>query len=338
MKYMATTQAPLITQYEEMKKKHPDAILLFRVGDFYETFCDDAVAVSEILGVTLTRRSYDKAKSMELTVFPHHALDTYLPKLVRAGKRVAICEQLENPKIAKNTPQLPSGQEKRPNGLIIGRKERLDSLEINTTDGRFMIHKDRVGIFIQGINTGDWFFAPLILSPEDEARYKLYTQLSWKYSEWIWVDEYGEDEDLVQYYKELKELYSKFVTKFGYLNSPLNAAFIQKDAYSDNLEILEREILDTNGDKTYTRGRGFDEIEKRVKEIINPQIDFSSLFSLLTLMQVAIGQLYKLAEIRQKTAEIRALAHDLRISPRIAFKACYDEIVKIPMKSLFDTI
>ena len=94
-------ETPLMKQYFEMKTKHPDAILLFRVGDFYETFCDDAIAASEILGITLTRRANGAAQSIELAGFPHHALDTYLPKLVRAGKRVAICEQLEDPKLTK---------------------------------------------------------------------------------------------------------------------------------------------------------------------------------------------------------------------------------------------
>ena len=84
-------------QYFELKRKHSDAVLLFRVGDFYETFSDDAIATSEILGITLTRRANGSASSVELAGFPHHALDTYLPKLVRAGKRVAICEQLEDP-------------------------------------------------------------------------------------------------------------------------------------------------------------------------------------------------------------------------------------------------
>ena len=94
-------ETPLMKQYFEMKTKHPDAILLFRVGDFYETFCDDAISASEILGITLTRRANGAAQSIELAGFPHHALDTYLPKLVRAGKRVAICEQLEDPKLTK---------------------------------------------------------------------------------------------------------------------------------------------------------------------------------------------------------------------------------------------
>ena len=105
-----TKVAPLLDQYREMKKKHPDAILLFRVGDFYEIFGQDAVAASEILGITLTRRLNGPTRSIELAGFPHHALDTYLPKLVRAGQRVAICEQLEEPKhkvVEEITPNNP---------------------------------------------------------------------------------------------------------------------------------------------------------------------------------------------------------------------------------------
>lgn len=94
---MDGSKTPLFAQYEEMKKKHPDAVLLFRVGDFYETFGEDAQTASDILGITLTTRA-NGSESINLAGFPHHALDTYLPRLVRAGKRVAICEQLEEPK------------------------------------------------------------------------------------------------------------------------------------------------------------------------------------------------------------------------------------------------
>ncbi len=94
-------ETPLMKQYFEAKSKHPDAVLLFRVGDFYETFDADAVLASEILGITLTRRANGSAQYVQLAGFPHHALDTYLPKLVRAGKRVAIVEQLEDPKTTK---------------------------------------------------------------------------------------------------------------------------------------------------------------------------------------------------------------------------------------------
>jgi DNA mismatch repair protein MutS len=97
-KYVET---PLMKQYYNIKTKHPDAILLFRVGDFYETFGEDAIKASEILGITLTRRANGSASFVELAGFPYHALDTYLPRLVRAGQRVAICEQLEDPKLTK---------------------------------------------------------------------------------------------------------------------------------------------------------------------------------------------------------------------------------------------
>ncbi|SFE45154.1 DNA mismatch repair protein MutS [Thermophagus xiamenensis] len=97
----SVVETPLMKQYYSIKKKYPDAILLFRVGDFYETFSDDAIKTSEILGITLTRRANGSASSVELAGFPHHALDTYLPKLVRAGQRVAVCDQLEDPKLTK---------------------------------------------------------------------------------------------------------------------------------------------------------------------------------------------------------------------------------------------
>jgi len=94
-------ETPLMKQYLSIKAKYPDALLLFRVGDFYETFGEDAVKTSQILGIVLTRRANGSASSVELAGFPHHALDTYLPKLVKAGMRVAICDQLEDPKLTK---------------------------------------------------------------------------------------------------------------------------------------------------------------------------------------------------------------------------------------------
>ena len=91
----------MMKQFFDLKAKHPDAVLLFRCGDFYETYCDDAVIASQILGITLTKRNNGYNKGDEMAGFPHHALDTYLPKLIRAGKRVAICDQLEDPKLTK---------------------------------------------------------------------------------------------------------------------------------------------------------------------------------------------------------------------------------------------
>ena len=98
---MAKKETPLMKQYNAIKAKHPEALLLFRVGDFYETFGKDAVTASKILGIILTKRKNGKAAHIELAGFPHHSLNTYLPKLVRAGYRVAICDQLEDPKMTK---------------------------------------------------------------------------------------------------------------------------------------------------------------------------------------------------------------------------------------------
>src|SRR6056300_1977444 len=94
-------ETPLMKQYNQIKAQYPGAILLFRVGDFYETFDEDAVKASKVLGIVLTKRSNGAASEMNLAGFPHHSLDTYLPKLVRAGYRVAICDQLEDPKQVK---------------------------------------------------------------------------------------------------------------------------------------------------------------------------------------------------------------------------------------------
>ena len=96
-----TAETPMMKQFNDFKRQYPDAILLFRCGDFYETYCADAVAASEVLGITLTKRSSATPNATEMAGFPYHALDTYLPKLVRAGLRVAICDQLEDPKLTK---------------------------------------------------------------------------------------------------------------------------------------------------------------------------------------------------------------------------------------------
>ena len=93
-------ETPLMGQYNSIKAKHPDALLLFRIGDFYETFGEDAITTSKILGIVLTARNNGDSK-IELAGFPHHSLDSYLPKLVRSGQRIAICEQLEDPKLTK---------------------------------------------------------------------------------------------------------------------------------------------------------------------------------------------------------------------------------------------
>ena len=92
-----SSETPLMKQYHQIKTKYPDALLLFRIGDFYETFGEDAKKAANILGIVLTKRANGAAAYIDLAGFPHHSLDTYLPKLVRAGLRVAICDQLEDP-------------------------------------------------------------------------------------------------------------------------------------------------------------------------------------------------------------------------------------------------
>lgn len=143
-------------QYIVMKQKHPDAILLFRVGDFYETFSDDAIAASEILGITLTRRANGVAQYVELAGFPHHALDTYLPKLVRAGKRVAICEQLEDPKTTKKLV-------KRGITELITPGVSINDNVLNHRENNFLaalsFGKNRAGVAFLDISTGEFLTA-----------------------------------------------------------------------------------------------------------------------------------------------------------------------------------
>ncbi len=149
-------ETPLMKQYVEMKKKHPDAVLLFRVGDFYETFSDDALVASEILGITLTRRANGAAAYVELAGFPHHALDTYLPKLVRAGKRVAICEQLEDPKLAK-------GLVKRDITELVTPGVSLSDNVLDRRANNFLaaihIDKKEAGVAFLDVSTGEFLCA-----------------------------------------------------------------------------------------------------------------------------------------------------------------------------------
>ncbi len=147
---------PMMKQFVEMKSKHPDAILLFRVGDFYETYLEDAVTASEILGITLTRRSNGAAAATEMAGFPHHALDTYLPKLVRAGKRVAICDQLEDPKLTKKLVKRGITELVTP-GVVVG-GTMLDRKENNWLAA---IHfgKKLLGVSFLDISTGEFLTA-----------------------------------------------------------------------------------------------------------------------------------------------------------------------------------
>ncbi|WP_320110628.1 DNA mismatch repair protein MutS [Draconibacterium orientale] len=152
-KYVET---PLMKQYYSIKEKHPDAVLLFRVGDFYETFGEDAIKAAEILGITLTRRANGAASYVELAGFPHHALDTYLPKLVRAGQRVAICEQLEDPKMTKKIV-------KRGITELVTPGVSINDNILENRENNFLasVHfdKKRAGIAFLDISTGEFLAA-----------------------------------------------------------------------------------------------------------------------------------------------------------------------------------
>ena len=149
-------ETPLMKQYLDIKSKHPDAILLFRVGDFYETFSEDAIKASKILGITLTRRANGAASFVELAGFPFHALDTYLPKLVRAGQRVAICEQLEDPKLTKKIVKRGITEMVTPgvsiNDNVLENKENNYLACVN-------IDKKEAGIAFLDISTGEFYSA-----------------------------------------------------------------------------------------------------------------------------------------------------------------------------------
>lgn len=152
-KYVET---PLMKQYYQMKSKHPDAILLFRVGDFYETFGDDAIKTSSILGITLTKRANGAASYVELAGFPYHALDTYMPKLVMAGERVAICEQLEDPKKTKTIVKRGIIELVTPgvsfNDNVINKKE-------NNYLACVFFGQKKVGVSFLDITTGEFYAA-----------------------------------------------------------------------------------------------------------------------------------------------------------------------------------
>jgi len=149
-------QTPLMKQYYQVKNKYPDAILLFRVGDFYETFEQDAIKTSEILGITLTKRANGSASYVELAGFPHHALDNYLPKLVRAGERVAICDQLEDPKLTKKIVKRGVTELVTPgvslNDNVLEHKE-------NNFLASVFIDKTIAGIAFLDISTGEFYTA-----------------------------------------------------------------------------------------------------------------------------------------------------------------------------------
>ena len=147
-------ETPLMKQYYSIKAVHPDAILLFRVGDFYETFGEDAIRASGILGITLTRRANGAASYVELAGFPYHAIDTYLPKLVRAGERVAICEQLEDPKLVKGLVKRGVIELVTP-GVVL--EENILSNKENIYLASIYFGRQSTGVAFLDISTGEFY-------------------------------------------------------------------------------------------------------------------------------------------------------------------------------------
>ncbi len=240
-------ETPLMKQYFEMKQKHPDAVLLFRVGDFYETFSDDAITTSEILGITLTRRANGAASSVELAGFPHHALDTYLPKLVRAGKRVAICEQLEDPKLTKTlvkrgitelvTPGVTLNDnvlDHRTNNFLaainFGRKEHgVSFLDLST--GEFLVAQGDLH-YIDKLFSN---FEPKEILVERGSRQKVAESFSGRYlinelDDWVFTSQSAND-------RLLKQFGTRSLKGFGIVDMP--EAVIAAGAVLQYLDITQ---------------------------------------------------------------------------------------------------
>ncbi len=242
-------ETPLMKQYIEMKGKHPDAILLFRVGDFYETFSDDAITASEILGITLTRRANGAASSVELAGFPHHALDTYLPKLVRAGKRVAICEQLEDPKTVKNKLVKRGITELVTPGVSIN-DNILQHKENNFLAAVHSAARGKVGVAFLDISTGEFLaaegsmdyvdkllanFAPKELLVERGKKRDLEGELTNRYlmfelDDWVFTPESAKD-------RLLKQFQTNSLKGFGVHNMP--GAIVAAGAILHYLDITQ---------------------------------------------------------------------------------------------------
>ncbi|MFP4488024.1 MAG: DNA mismatch repair protein MutS [Bacteroidales bacterium] len=205
-------ETPLMKQYYSIKEKHPDAILLFRVGDFYETFGEDAIRSSEILGITLTRRANGAASWVELAGFPYHALDNYLPKLVRAGQRVAICEQLEDPKLTKKIVKRGITELVTPgvslNDNVLEHKE-------NNFLAAIHIHKSISGVAFLDISTGEFLVA--------QGSHAYIDQLISNFAPKEVLFEKGKTE-------EYRELYGS-----GYYNFKLDDWIFRLDAANDRL-------------------------------------------------------------------------------------------------------
>ena len=156
MSKQKTAETPLMQQHKAIKAKYPDAVLLFRVGDFYETFGQDAIIASQVLGITLTKRNNGGAAMSDLAGFPYHALDTYLHKLVKAGYRVAICDQLEDPKSVKGIVKRGVTEMVTPGTAT---NDKLLDFTSNNFLASIHITNDQYGLAFLDISTGEFFAA-----------------------------------------------------------------------------------------------------------------------------------------------------------------------------------
>ncbi len=204
------SETPLMKQYNSFKSKYPDAILLFRVGDFYETFGQDAVKASQILGIVLTKRKNGAASEIPLAGFPHHALDTYLPKLVRAGERVAICDQLEDAKLTKTivkrgvTELVTPGLSTRDNTISHNRNNYLASVYLHKNEGGIAFLDLSTGEFITTQGSFDYIdkllqsFSPNEVLVEREKKNEFHSLFGDSYyvyylDDWIFTEDYSRE-------------------------------------------------------------------------------------------------------------------------------------------------
>ena len=201
---MAKKETPLMTQYNTIKAKYPDALLLFRVGDFYETFGTDAIRTSQILGIVLTKRANGEGH-IELAGFPHHSVDSYLPKLVRAGLRVAICDQLEDPKSVKGivkrgvtelvTPGVTFNEQvltsKKNNFLLSVHKEKekygIGLVDVST--GEFLVSEGNLEKLLHIVHTFDP--SEIIYQRSTELPSQLKNKNSFKLEDWAFQYNYA---------------------------------------------------------------------------------------------------------------------------------------------------
>lgn len=278
----AAFETPLMKQYNAIKAKYPGALLLFRVGDFYETFGEDAIKASAVLDITLTKRGNGSASEIELAGFPHHSLDNYLPKLVRAGHRVAICDQLEDPRSVKGIVKRGVTELVTPgvsyNDNVLERKQ-------NNFLASVVLQKNAAGVSFLDISTGEFFaaqgseiyifkliqsFAPAEIIFAKSNREKLETQFTDAYStfaldEWVYAFDFAQE-------KLLNQFKTASLKGFGIENMPeaITAAgailhYLEATEHKDTQHITSISRID---EEKYV---WLDKFTIRNLELVNPQ-------------------------------------------------------------------